>query len=59
VATLGARLPVPELLAAVLAYRATYYLLPLSLALPAYGLIESAARRVRISSTSGPGNRVP
>jgi uncharacterized membrane protein YbhN (UPF0104 family) len=45
VATLGARLPVPELLAAVLAYRAAYYLLPLSLALPAYGLIESAARR--------------
>jgi uncharacterized membrane protein YbhN (UPF0104 family) len=54
VATLGARLPVPELLAAVLAYRATYYLLPLSLALPAYGLIESTARRAGVYSESGP-----
>lgn len=45
VVSLGARLPVPELLAAVLAYRATYYLLPLALALPAYGLSEAAARR--------------
>jgi hypothetical protein len=56
VATLGARLPVPELLAAMLAYRATYYLLPLSLALPAYGLIEWAARRVGVSSESGSEN---
>ena len=40
----------PELLAAVLAYRASYYLLPLSLALPAYGLIESAARRAGVAS---------
>ena len=45
VVALGARLPAPELLAAVLAYRATYYLLPLALALPAYGLSEAAARR--------------
>jgi uncharacterized membrane protein YbhN (UPF0104 family) len=45
VVSLGARLPAPELLAAVLAYRATYYLLPLALALPAYGLSEAAARR--------------
>ena len=45
VATLGARLPAHELLAAMLAYRATYYLLPLMLALPAYGLSEAAARR--------------
>lgn len=56
VATLGDRLPVPELLAAMLAYRATYYLLPLLLALPAYGLIESATRRVGVSSESGPEN---
>ena len=40
---LGARLPAHELLAAVLAYRAVYYLLPLALALPAYGLSEAAA----------------
>ena len=45
VVSLGTRLPAPELLAAVLAYRATYYLLPLALALPAYGLSEAAARR--------------
>lgn len=41
---LGARLPAHELLAAVLAYRAAYYLLPLALALPAYGMSEAAAR---------------
>lgn len=46
----GDRLPVAELLAAMLAYRATYYLLPLSL--PAYGLIELATRRVGVSSKS-------
>ena len=40
---LGARLPAHELLAAVLAYRAVYYLLPLALALPAYALSETAA----------------
>ena len=38
---LGARLPAHELLAAVLAYRAAHYLLPL--ALPAYGPSEAAA----------------
>jgi glycosyltransferase 2 family protein len=32
-------------LAVVLVYRATYYLLPLVFALPAYGLSEAAARR--------------
>lgn len=54
VATLGARLPVPDLLVAMVAYRATYYLLPLSLALPAYGLIELAARRGGAASAPGP-----
>ncbi|PKO28531.1 MAG: hypothetical protein CVU36_16265 [Betaproteobacteria bacterium HGW-Betaproteobacteria-9] len=44
VATLGGRLPVAEVLATVLAYRATYYLLPLALALPAYALSEAVAR---------------
>lgn len=44
VATLGTRLPVAEVLATVLAYRAVYYLLPLALALPAYALSEAAAR---------------
>jgi len=45
VASLGTLVPKSELLAAVLAYRATYYLLPFTLALPAYGLSEAAARR--------------
>ena len=45
VAMLGARLPAHELLAAMLAYRAAYCLLPLVFALPAYGLSEAAARR--------------
>ena len=43
VATLGTHLPAPELLAAMLAYRATYYLMPLAMALPAYALSEAAA----------------
>jgi len=46
VATLSGTIPTPELLAAALAYRATYYLLPLALALPAYLLSEAAARRL-------------
>ncbi|WP_430407406.1 lysylphosphatidylglycerol synthase domain-containing protein [Hydrogenophaga sp.] len=44
-ASLGSLLPVAEVLAVVLVYRATYYLLPLVFALPAYGLSEAAARR--------------
>lgn len=45
VGALGNRMPATELLAALLAYRAAYYLFPLALALPAYGLTEAAARR--------------
>lgn len=45
VASLGTQVPKPELLAVVLTYRATYYLLPFLLALPAYALSEAAARR--------------
>jgi len=47
VATLGTRLPTHELLAAMMAFRATYHLLPLALALPAFVLSEAAARRHR------------
>lgn len=54
-ATLGGRLPAHELLAAMLAYRAAYYLLPLALALPAYGLSEAAARRA--GGTVGQGKK--
>jgi len=45
VAVLHDRLPATDILAAVLAYRAVHHLLPLCLALPAYGLDEVAARR--------------
>ncbi|MEP7281554.1 MAG: lysylphosphatidylglycerol synthase domain-containing protein [Rubrivivax sp.] len=44
-AALGDRVPTPALLAALLAYRACYFLLPLTLALPALLLSELAARR--------------
>lgn len=44
-ASLADLLPVAEVLAVVLVYRAIYYLLPLFFALPAYGLSEAAARR--------------
>lgn len=49
-ASLGGVLPVAEVLAVVLVYRAIYYLLPLCLALPAYGLSEAAARRRRANA---------
>lgn len=55
VATLGGRLPAHELLAAMLAYRAAYYLLPLAIALPAYGLSEAASRRA--ASAAGEGKK--
>jgi len=44
-ALLGAQYPASELLAALLAWRALYYLLPLLLALSAYALLEQQARR--------------
>ena len=56
VATLGGRLPGVEVLATVLAYRATYYLLPLALALPAYALSEAAARH-RNGAAEAPAQR--
>ncbi|MEO8057810.1 MAG: lysylphosphatidylglycerol synthase domain-containing protein [Burkholderiales bacterium] len=43
VACLGGQLPKTELLAALLAYRATYYLMPLALALAAYALNQTRA----------------
>jgi glycosyltransferase 2 family protein len=46
VATLGDRLPVVEVLATVLAYRAAYYLVPLLVAVPAYAWSEATLRRV-------------
>jgi hypothetical protein len=43
VVLLGDRIPEPELLAALLAYRAIYYLVPLGLAALAWPLLESGA----------------
>lgn len=43
-AALAGMVPLDEVLAAVLAYRAAHYLLPLALALPAYGFSEIRAR---------------
>lgn len=54
VATLSSALPVAEVLAVVLAYRAAYYLMPLALALPAYAWSEAAARRGRAAAKARP-----
>jgi glycosyltransferase 2 family protein len=43
VMTLSSRVPTPTLLAALLTYRALYYLLPLLVALPVYFAIEAGA----------------
>lgn len=53
-AVLGDRLPHDELLAAILAYRATFYLLPLLIAIPLYLALEAIAPRSRPES-AGPG----
>ncbi len=45
IAMLGPRLGAPQVLAAVLTYRALFHLGPLLLALAAYGLFEARARR--------------
>lgn len=44
IATLGGTLPAAQLVAALLAYRAVYYLLPLLWAVPGYVLMEMAGR---------------
>lgn len=48
VAALARSVPVNEVLAAVLAYRATHYLWPLALALPFYAYTEMRAARVAV-----------
>ena len=47
VALLSHRVPQAELLAALLAYRAIYYLLPLALALALFVKLEVGAKRLR------------
>lgn len=54
VAVFAGTLPTSEVLAVVLAYRAAYYLLPLALALPAYGVSEVVARRGRRAAAARP-----
>lgn len=46
IALLGHRVPAPQLLAALLAYRACYYLGPLLLAIAGYAWLEAKGRRV-------------
>lgn len=58
VATLGDRLPAPEVLATVLAYRAAYYLMPLVLALPAWAWSEAAAPPRRAKAQPLPTNGI-
>lgn len=51
IALLGSQVPRGELLAALLAYRAMYYLLPLGVATVAYAITESRARSMRVDGT--------
>ena len=55
IATLGGRVPTPTLVAALLAYRACYYLLPFAIALPALLASEWAARRRGAPAPPEPG----
>lgn len=52
VALLAYRVPQGQLLAALLAYRGLYYLLPLMLATIGYAITEMRARRLRVSSSA-------
>ena len=47
IALLSHRIPQAELLAALLAYRAIYYLMPLALALGLFVKLEAGAKRLR------------
>ena len=57
VALLSYRVPPGQLLAALLAYRGIYYLLPLLLAALAYAVTEIHARRLRVSNSRTQGTR--
>jgi uncharacterized membrane protein YbhN (UPF0104 family) len=54
IALLSHRVAQPELLAALLAYRAIYYLVPLALAIVVFVGLESAAKRRRARSEAAP-----
>jgi glycosyltransferase 2 family protein len=57
VVALSSRASTSSLLAALLTYRAIYYLLPLMLAVPAYLLLERRAQRAGNGSTEGKDSR--
>ena len=54
IALLGHAMPTNDILAALLAYRAIYYLAPLAVALVALALMESRQRRQNVSPTPTP-----
>ena len=54
IALLSSRVPLPQLLAALLAYRALYYFVPLGLALAGYVALEWQARRAAPSGSARP-----
>jgi glycosyltransferase 2 family protein len=53
IALLSPRVAAAELLGALLAYRAVYYLAPLGVALPVYLAMEARARRVAATPSAG------
>lgn len=60
VAALGDRLPLPQILAALLAYRATFYLGPLLLALFAFPFLEWGSRSAALRpGSTAKGRKVP
>ena len=54
IALLSHRVPEGQLLAALLTYRAIYYIAPLLLAATLYVLVEARARRTAAAGRSGP-----
>ena len=53
VTAIAGAVPTHDALAAVLAFRAVHYLLPLALALPAYGLIEWVGKDPKRGTNKG------
>ena len=59
ISMLGHRVGEPQLLAALLAYRAIYYLIPLAVAALTFGVLEAKARRTRTRSASPAARPAP
>lgn len=56
-AVLGSRVPHPELFAALLTYRALYYLMPLCAAIPVYFLLEAQGRSRKLDAANEPAKQ--